>query len=68
MLQHAQDLAAAGIPFVFDPGQGLPMFSGDDLMNFHAAGHLRLFQRLRSQAALRPDRPIESNSPPRSKR
>jgi adenosine kinase len=26
MLQHAQDLAAAGMPFVFDPGQGLPMF------------------------------------------
>ena len=34
MLQHAEDLAAAGVPFVFDPGQGLPMFSGDDLMNF----------------------------------
>ncbi|MEF8734787.1 MAG: carbohydrate kinase family protein [Candidatus Accumulibacter meliphilus] len=34
MLQHAHDLAAAGIPFVFDPGQGLPMFSGDELMNF----------------------------------
>ncbi|MBL8394171.1 MAG: carbohydrate kinase family protein [Candidatus Accumulibacter sp.] len=34
MLQHAHDLAAAGVPFVFDPGQGLPMFSGDDLMNF----------------------------------
>lgn len=34
MLQHAQDLSAAGVPFVFDPGQGLPMFSGDDLMHF----------------------------------
>ncbi|HRF72561.1 MAG TPA: carbohydrate kinase family protein [Accumulibacter sp.] len=34
MLQHARDLATAGIPFVFDPGQGLPMFSGDDLMQF----------------------------------
>ncbi|MEF8700779.1 MAG: carbohydrate kinase family protein [Candidatus Accumulibacter sp. UW20] len=34
MLKHARDLAAAGVPFVFDPGQGLPMFSGDDLMNF----------------------------------
>ncbi|GHT95729.1 sugar kinase [Betaproteobacteria bacterium] len=31
MLQHARDFAAAGIPFIFDPGQGLPMFSGDDL-------------------------------------
>lgn len=34
MLQHARDFAAAGVPFVFDPGQGLPMFSGDDLMDF----------------------------------
>ena len=33
MLQHARDFAAAGVPFVFDPGQGLPMFSGDDLMD-----------------------------------
>ncbi|MEI7432190.1 MAG: carbohydrate kinase family protein [Betaproteobacteria bacterium] len=34
MLKHAADLAANGIPFVFDPGQGLPMFSGDDLLGF----------------------------------
>ena len=34
MLKHARDFAAAGVPFVFDPGQGLPMFSGDDLMEF----------------------------------
>ncbi|MBK7355071.1 carbohydrate kinase family protein [Propionivibrio sp.] len=34
MLKHAHDLVAAGIPFIFDPGQGLPMFSGDDLMAF----------------------------------
>ena len=32
MIEHARDLAAARIPFVFDPGQGLPMFSGDDLL------------------------------------
>ena len=32
MVEHARDLAAAGIPFVFDPGQGLPMFSGADLL------------------------------------
>lgn len=31
MLQHAQQLAEAGIPFLFDPGQGLPMFDGADL-------------------------------------
>src|SRR5882724_3157062 len=34
MLQHAQQMAAAGIPFVFDPGQGLPMFNGDELRQF----------------------------------
>ncbi|THF61746.1 carbohydrate kinase family protein [Pseudothauera rhizosphaerae] len=32
MLGHAQEFAAAGVPFVFDPGQGLPMFSGDELL------------------------------------
>jgi adenosine kinase len=34
MVQHAEQLQAAGIPFVFDPGQGLPMFDGADLMRF----------------------------------
>jgi adenosine kinase len=34
MLKHAGDFARAGVPFVFDPGQGLPMFSGEDLMGF----------------------------------
>jgi len=32
MVEHARDFAAAGIPFIFDPGQGLPMFSGPDLL------------------------------------
>ncbi len=34
MLQHAEQLKAADIPFVFDPGQGLPMFDGADLVRF----------------------------------
>jgi adenosine kinase len=34
MWQHASQLHAAGIPFVFDPGQGLPMFDGDELKRF----------------------------------
>ena len=34
MLQHAEQLAAAGVPFVFDPGQGLPMFDGAELKRF----------------------------------
>ena len=39
MVQHARQFADAGIPFIFDPGQGLPMFDGDDLKQFieHAA-------------------------------
>ena len=36
MLQHAEQLAAARIPFVFDPGQGLPMFDGAELRRFVA--------------------------------
>lgn len=31
MLQHCQQLADANIPFIFDPGQGLPMFNGSEL-------------------------------------
>jgi len=34
MLQHARELDALGIPFMFDPGQGLPMFSGEELLAF----------------------------------
>jgi adenosine kinase len=36
MLQHAQQLADAKIPFIFDPGQGLPMFDGVELKDFIA--------------------------------
>ena len=32
MLQHARECAASGIPFLFDPGQGLPMFSREELL------------------------------------
>jgi adenosine kinase len=34
MMRRAKDLSDAGIPFVFDPGQGLPMFSGEELREF----------------------------------
>jgi adenosine kinase len=34
MIEHAEQFAAAGIPFIFDPGQGLPMFDGEDLRRF----------------------------------
>ena len=34
MIQHAEQFAAAGVPFIFDPGQGLPMFGPEDLDRF----------------------------------
>lgn len=34
MLQHASDCVTADIPFIFDPGQGLPMFNGAELLHF----------------------------------
>jgi len=37
MIAHAAQFAAAGIPYIFDPGQGLPMFGGEELRRFIAA-------------------------------
>lgn len=34
MIEHARQFAEAGIPFIFDPGQGMPMFDKDDLIQF----------------------------------
>ena len=34
MVQHAQEFHEAGIPFLFDPGQGLPMYNGEELLDF----------------------------------
>jgi adenosine kinase len=34
MVEHCQQLADAKIPFIFDPGQGLPMFDGQELLAF----------------------------------
>ena len=34
MFQHAREFSEAGIPFMFDPGQGMPMFSGEELLEF----------------------------------
>lgn len=41
MVQHAREFHEAGIPFMFDPGQGLPMFSGEELLDFmHKADYV----------------------------
>ncbi|MEN3295010.1 MAG: adenosine kinase [Burkholderiales bacterium] len=34
MIQHAEDCASLNVPFIFDPGQGLPMFNGAELEHF----------------------------------
>jgi adenosine kinase len=34
MIDHSTQFAEANIPFIFDPGQGMPMFDGDDLLKF----------------------------------
>lgn len=34
MIDHARQFAEAGVPFIFDPGQGMPMFDGKDLLAF----------------------------------
>ncbi len=34
MVDHARQFREAGIPFIFDPGQGLPMFNGEELLQF----------------------------------
>ena len=43
MIEHAEQFAEAGIPFVFDPGQGMPMFDGDDLNRFVAQANWLAF-------------------------
>ncbi len=34
MIEHARQFEEANIPFIFDPGQGMPLFDGDDLKAF----------------------------------
>jgi len=34
MIEHAAEFRERGIPFIFDPGQGMPMFDGEDLTRF----------------------------------
>lgn len=41
MVQHAREFHESGIPFMFDPGQGLPMFTGEELLDFiHKADYV----------------------------
>ncbi len=43
MIKHAQDFYQAEVPFIFDPGQGMPMFSGEELIEFiHQSTYLAM--------------------------
>jgi adenosine kinase len=39
MLQHAEEFMQAGIPYLFDPGQGLPMLTGEEIIRFLSGAH-----------------------------
>ncbi len=56
MLDHARQYSELKIPSIFDPGQGLPMFSGDELRALIRFGHGADGERLRIQPDLRQDR------------
>ncbi|MDR2366087.1 MAG: carbohydrate kinase family protein [Zoogloeaceae bacterium] len=43
MLQHARDFANTGVPFIFDPGQALPLFDGEELLHFLALADYACF-------------------------
>ena len=47
MLQHAEQFKAANIPFIFDPGQAMPLFAGDDFKRFISHLGLAGGERLR---------------------
>ena len=56
MLRHVRGFHEAGIPCVFDPGQGMPLFSGEELLECVQQIPLRHPQRLRGRTAAKPHR------------
>jgi len=52
MIEHAQQFAELEIPFIFDPGQGLPMFSGDELLTFLTQANYAIVNDYESQMLL----------------
>jgi adenosine kinase len=49
MFQHAREFHEASIPFLFDPGQGLPMFNGDELLHFAGMAKFMAFNDYEAQ-------------------
>jgi len=52
MIQHAKGFADQDTPFIFDPGQGLPMFDGNDLLTFLDQASYAIFNDYESQLLL----------------
>jgi len=60
MVAHVNELVAARIPFVFDPGQGLPMFDGPELLAMiDAASYLAVNDYEGQMLVEKTARPIE---------
>jgi adenosine kinase len=49
MIEHAAQFADSGVPFIFDPGQGMPMFDGKDLLRFAEQAHWLTFNDYEAQ-------------------
>jgi len=49
MQEHAAQFAELGIPFIFDPGQGMPMFSGEELLEFLQLANYATFNDYESE-------------------
>ncbi|MDT4330109.1 carbohydrate kinase family protein [Methylomonas sp. MED-D] len=49
MLEHAEQFAELGIPFIFDPGQGMPMFDGDELLKLMDLANYATFNDYESE-------------------
>jgi adenosine kinase len=61
MAAHVGQLAAARIPFMFDPGQGLPMFGGEELLGMiDAAAYLAVNDYEGRMLVEKTGRPLEA--------
>jgi len=49
MQEHAEQFAELGIPFIFDPGQGMPMFNGEELLHFLELANYATFNDYESE-------------------
>ena len=49
MIQHAMEFVESGIDFIFDPGQGMPMFNGEELLTFMQQAKWAIFNDYESE-------------------